>query len=204
LATVKAARQQGEGTPDDSAGGIESIPPRQEAGPALWDDSYAPPPSEMAGMMGSFSVQLGDLESSNTPVGQEGRRTGGKTMPEPSGVKTFTLIFEGTAQNASASMKVPHNEQFDDFMERMRQASIPIAGAYISGRTTGFTLADGPWRYALVDKKRMRGVRNELTSKLLYLAMVSELVKVWTPWDHVVIWHVSGLFWLSALFFLNH
>lgn len=186
--------------PDDGAGGIESIPPRREAQPALWDDSYAPPPSEMAGMMGSFPVQRGELKTaSNTPVvGQEARGTGGKTVPEPSGVKTFTVIFEGTAQDASASMKVPHNEQFDDFIERMRQASIPIAGEYISGRITGFTLEDGPWRYVLVDKKRMRGVKNELTSKLLYLAMVSELVKAWTPWDHVVIWHVSGSFWPSA------
>lgn len=202
LATVKAARQQ-EVRPVDDGGVVAIVPSRQEAGPSLWDDSYAPPPTEMAGMMGSFSVKRRGDRASTMPGDWEATGAGGKTTPATivgsGGVKTFTVISEATAQNESISMKVPHNEQFHDFMERMRQASIPVAGEYMSGRTTGFTLADGPWRYALVDKKRLRDVGKDLTSKLLYLAMVSELVKAWTPWDHVVVWHVGVPFWLSAL-----
>lgn len=197
MATVKAARQQEAGTADDG-GEVASVPSRQEAGPTLWDDSYAPPPSEMAGLMGSFTVQLESQKASNTPVDQEAQEKGGNDMPSPNGVKTFTVMFGATVQNASAVMKVPYDEQFKDFMERMRQVSIPIAGAYMPGRMTGFTLADGAWYYALVDKKRVKNVKIELTGKLRYLAMVSELVKAWTPWDHAVIWHVSVSLWLLA------
>ncbi len=173
---------------------------------SLWDEGYAAPPAEMAGMMGSFAVTMagssttaaavaaGEAKQGSTnPSGQkaevEGVEAGFPTpAPKPTRVKTFTVLFEATSKR----MKVPHNEQYGDFLERMRKASVPVADKYISGRMTGFTKDDGTWRYVLVDKKGGRGAERGLGSTLFYWAMVSELVEARTGWAYVEVFHVSS------------
>ena len=81
--------------------------------------------------------------------------------------------------------------------------SISVAGNFIAGRTTGFIVEDGKWMYALVDHQGVRGFggEKELGSTLLYLAMVSEMVKAWSEWREVVVWNVSPLFHLGWVLF---
>ena len=90
-------------------------------------------------------------------------------------------------------MQVPHTETFAQFQERLRYMSSSVAGDFIAGRTTGFTAEDGKWKYVLIDRQGGKGREGELGSTLLYLAMVSEMVKAWSEWNHVEVWNVSFL-----------
>ena len=194
--------KKGTGVPSGQEGAQVVGPYAPTAEVSLWDEGYAAPPAEMVGMMGSFAVEMpsspaggaGEAEKvSSAASGQKAQAKGVKSIfptpaPKPTCAKTFTVLFEATNKR----MKVPHNEQYEDFLERMRKASIPVADRYIVGRLTGFTKDDGAWRYVLVDKKGGSAEERGLGSTLFYWAMVSELMKARTGWSHVVVFHVGS------------
>ena len=162
----------------------------------IWtDSSYRPPPPEMAGMMGTFSVTMPPAPSSTTVKNSTTSSSQDASATQPpaalAGPKTFLAVLEGT----TTRMAVPYTETFPEFLERMRQASVPLARNFVAGRTTGFTAEDGKWMYVLLDAKGGKSREGELGSTLLYLAMVSEMVRAWSGWREVVVWHVRFTLW---------
>ena len=102
------------------------------ANPAIWSEGYGKrPPPEMEGMLGSFVVKM---------PGQPSTGSSGRTIqpsasgPTTGGVKTFTVVLEAT----NVRMQVPHNETFEAFQERMKEASVPIADMFVEGWAAWF------------------------------------------------------------------
>lgn len=106
--------------------------------------------------------------------------------------RSFKVVYEAKGYHETQRFRVPSTESYGTFLDRMAQVSTPVAGSFITGRDTGFTKDDGSWKYSLVSKKlniEQPGV--ELTSNIIYQAMISELVKAHSPWSWVNVWHVS-------------
>lgn len=117
--------------------------------------------------------------------------------PERSGIPVspraykFVVIFESQAAQIQQRLEVPTSTLWPSFVVLLQGASAPVAGTYIAGRRTGFTLDDGPWKYALVDHQGVREDRwRPLTSNLFYQAMISELMTHSAVWRHVLVCHV--------------
>lgn len=112
-------------------------------------------------------------------------------MPANPEARKFIVVYECQKAGVEQRLEVPTTTPWQSFTALLGGASAPVAEAYIAGRTTGFTLEDGPWRYALVNQ---RGVREDrwriLTSNLLYQAMISELMTYSVLWRHVLVCHV--------------
>lgn len=107
--------------------------------------------------------------------------------------RNFVVLYECQEARVEQRLEVPTTTPWQSFTALLGGASAPVAEAYIAGRTTGFTLEDGPWRYAFVNQ---RGVREDrwriLTSNLLYQAMISELMTYSVLWTHVLVCHVRS------------
>lgn len=104
----------------------------------------------------------------------------------------FFVIFESLEAEIQQRLEVPTSTPWPSFIALLQGASAPVAGEYIPGRKTGFTLEDGPWKYALVNREFIREDRwRVLTSNLLYQAMISELMIHSATWRHVLVCHVS-------------
>lgn len=104
----------------------------------------------------------------------------------------FVVIFESLEAEIQQRLEVPTSTPWPSFIALLQGASAPVAGEYIPGRKTGFTLEDGPWKYALVNREFIREDRwRVLTSNLLYQAMISELMIHSATWRHVLVCHVS-------------
>ncbi|MCJ1265721.1 hypothetical protein MMC22_005601 [Lobaria immixta] len=104
--------------------------------------------------------------------------------------RSFKVVYEAKGYHETQRFRVPSTESYGTFLDRMAQVSTPVAGSFITGRDTGFTKDDGSWKYSLVSKKlniEQPGV--ELTSNIMYQAMISELVKAHSPWSWVNVWH---------------
>jgi len=99
------------------------------------------------------------------------------------------ILFDTRNLAPQTMTHIPVNEPFTAFMDRLTTLSAPIAGRYIAGREDGFTLEDGAWRYALVHHDGAREEARRLDRNLFYLAMVSELRCMGTPYRHAVVWH---------------
>ena len=114
------------------------------------------------------------------------------TMPmAPPSANRFTIVFNARDITGATSMTVPVNEPFAAFLDRLRALSVPVAGRYLQGRTNGFTLADGAWRYSLVDFDGNQADGRRLDSNLYYLTMVSELRRSGSPYAYALVWNVS-------------
>lgn len=106
--------------------------------------------------------------------------------------RSFKVIYEAKGYHETQRFRVPSTESYVTFLDRMAQVSTPVAGSFITGRNTGFTKDDGSWKYSLVSKKlNTEGPGGELTSNIIYQAMISDLVKANSPWSWVNVWHVS-------------
>ncbi|KAL8831431.1 MAG: hypothetical protein Q9191_000875 [Dirinaria sp. TL-2023a] len=101
----------------------------------------------------------------------------------------FTIVFDTRDMANAESMTVPVKEPFAPFMDRLKVLSAPVVGRYLQGRTDGFTLADGAWRYALVDFNGNQEACRRLDSNLFYLAMMSELRRGGSPYAYALIWN---------------
>lgn len=108
--------------------------------------------------------------------------------PTPQGHFTFILDTRNTPIVAHPE-HVPTNEPFTDFQNRLRSLSIPLAGHYITGRANGFSLIDGLWRYAFIERNSAQGEPRALDRPLFYHSMISELTRAGSSYTHALIWH---------------
>ena len=139
------------------------------------------------------AMRSAELRSS---ISEKQRRR--SASPDRSGIPVsppaskFIVVYECQEAGVQQRLEVPTSASWQSFTALLQGASALVAGAYIVGRATGFTLDDGPWRYAFVD---FEGVSEDrwrlLTSNLLYRAMISELVIHPAVWTHVSVRHVS-------------
>ncbi|MCJ1469597.1 hypothetical protein MMC07_008232 [Pseudocyphellaria aurata] len=104
--------------------------------------------------------------------------------------RPFLVVYEPEGYHETLRMKVPSNEPYEAFLDRMSQVSAPVAVSFIADRVTGFTMDDGPWKYSLVSKE-LGTVKAgaALTSNIMYQAMISELLKAYSPWSWAIVWH---------------
>lgn len=106
--------------------------------------------------------------------------------------RTFRVVYESKGYHETQRSEVPSTESYEAFLDRMAKFSRPVAGSFIAGRDTGFSNEDGPWRYRLAS--RSLGIEQpgaELTSNIMYQAMISEILKARSPWNWAIVWHVS-------------
>ncbi len=139
-----------------------------------------------------------DMRLSELPAINFERQRRRSASPDRSGILVnpqahkFVVIYESQEMQVQQRLEVPTGTSWESFTALLQGASAPVAGAYIPGRSTGFTLEDGPWKYALVDRDFVRVDRwRVLTSNLLYRAMISELMTHSAIWSHALVCHVS-------------
>lgn len=107
--------------------------------------------------------------------------------------RCFKVVYEAKGYYETQRLEVPSTESYETFLGRMAQVSAPVAGSFIAGRATGFTKDDGPWKYSLVSKKlNIEQPGAALSSNIMYQAMISELLKAYSPWTWANLWHVSN------------
>lgn len=112
------------------------------------------------------------------------------TRPAQRGSVRFTVVYVAEAQNFSETLHLPHTTPWPSFLNELAAASTSVAPRYIPGRTDGFWLEDGAWRFSLVDNRGVvEGRWRPLTRILFYQAMISELLKPDSPWTHAQVWH---------------
>lgn len=110
--------------------------------------------------------------------------------PSQRGPVRFTVVYVAEAQNFSETLHLPNTTPWPSFLSELAAASTSVAPRYIPGRTDGFWLEDGAWRFSLVDNRDVvEGRWRPLTRILSYQAMISELLKPNSPWTHAQIWH---------------
>ncbi|MCJ1362886.1 hypothetical protein MMC16_001992 [Acarospora aff. strigata] len=149
--------------------------------------------------MGSITADRGTRQAKRPdqplwrPRAREQRRSASPTrgeLPLGTPVRNFATVYESREVRVHQRLEIPTNTPWVNFTALMEAVSAPVAGAYIPGRTTGFTLADGAWRYALVDREGVRDDRwRPLTSNLCYQAMISELMARSVIWRHALLRH---------------
>ena len=106
----------------------------------------------------------------------------------------FTIVYVAEAQNFSRMLRLLNTTPWPRFLNELAAASTSVAQRYISGRSDGFGLNDGAWRFSLVDNQGVvEGRWRPLTRILFYQAMISELLKPDSPWKHAQVWHVSQI-----------
>ena len=184
LGTLAAARRyDDDGDENSEPPPTHDQPSRTIVDPNYWDNTYPRPPLSMESMMGSFAIE--PVNGRN--IGPSQRVGPGDPTVQPP--REYTVVFE--ARDVNQRMQFASNTPFQAFLQRLEMVSASVAST-ISGRSTGFTLADGPWWYSLVNRQHVKEtVRKPLTSMLFYQAMVSELLRVPTPWILAVVSHVS-------------
>ena len=103
---------------------------------------------------------------------------------------TLDLVVKDNAYNYTNRRTFLSNITFPNLMASLAQMSSPIAGHYILGRTTGFTLNDGQWWFVLVGRQpNQRKGPTSLRDTVFLATMRSELMTS-SQWDHALIWHV--------------
>ncbi|KAI4132882.1 MAG: hypothetical protein LQ347_002406 [Umbilicaria vellea] len=106
----------------------------------------------------------------------------------------FTVVYVAEAQRFSERLRLPNTTPWPIFLNGLAAASTSVAPRYIPGRTDGFRLEDGAWRFSLVDNRDVvEGRWRPLTRILFYQAMISELLKPDSPWLYAQVWHVAQL-----------
>ncbi|MCJ1231459.1 hypothetical protein MMC12_008136 [Toensbergia leucococca] len=182
LGTLAAARRyDDDGDENSEPPPTHDQPSRTIVDPNYWDNTYPRPPLSMESMMGSFAIE--PVNGRN--IGPSQRVGPGDPTVQPP--REYTVVFE--ARDVNQRMQFASNTPFQAFLQRLEMVSASVAST-ISGRSTGFTLADGPWWYSLVNRQHVKEtVRKPLTSMLFYQAMVSELLRVPTPWILAVVSH---------------
>ena len=177
-------------------------------------DGPAPEPPQSTPLIESMMGTLGPQPM--TEQGQEANRVALVTpetrqeLPEPvldsrstpsaalvrriswHGPVRFTVVYVAEAQNFSRTLHLPNITPWPSFLHQLAVVSTPVAQRYIFGRSDGFRLGDGAWRFSLVDNRGVvEGRWRPLTRILFYQAMISELLKPDSPWKHAQVWHVS-------------
>lgn len=126
------------------------------------------------------------------PLPQELKQTPRPHQDLGPSTRPFMIVYEAKGFHVTQRIHIPCTESYEAFLDRMARVSAPVAGSFITGRATGFTRDDGPWSYSLASRKR--GILQpgaQLTSNIMYQAMISELLKAYSPWSWALVWHVS-------------
>ncbi|KAI9881499.1 MAG: hypothetical protein M1830_000062 [Pleopsidium flavum] len=122
-----------------------------------------------------------DLLPAAIPAAQRRRsaspeRLAAATTTSP--VRSFIVVYESKEHGVQQRLELLTTTPWASFTALLESVSTPVAGAYIADRTTGFTLGDGSWLFALVDHEGTREDRwRVLTSNLFYQAMIRS--KIW-------------------------